>query len=306
MPPLLEEYAACPTWPSKAAALAVLTMTPRSSPTRLGLASCARRRARMNVERADEVDPDDPAVGGERSAPSRLSSRTRTGSPMPAQLTTTRTGPSSSAASKAAETEDSSVTSAAAKAAAPPRNVAGDLVAVAAGQVEQDDLRAGRRPGGRAAASPRPLAPPVTTAEAPVTSIPSSPLVSRGSECRCRSERSTECGVSALDQFACQARPADDPEGQLGPGRGGGRAPSRTESCGDGLVRVARRGPGHRPAQRPADRQQTNYDEWTRPLQLAGGCTARPATRRPANRRHPEASAGLPDDGTCCSRRGRT
>ena len=79
---------------------------------------------------------------------------TRMASPVPAQLTTMRTGPSVSARSKALATASSSVTSAAAKlhpvAAGLRVQVGGDVLAPGCGQIEDDDLGAfvEQRPGG--------------------------------------------------------------------------------------------------------------------------------------------------------------
>src|SRR4051794_40656339 len=84
---------------------------------------------------------------------------------MPAQLTSTRSGPSSSAASRAAATAAESVTSAGANRAAPSRPAA-TCSPAELGRSTSTAL-APALTSRRAVASPSPLAPPVTTATLP-------------------------------------------------------------------------------------------------------------------------------------------
>ena len=98
-PPLEAEYAAWPIWPSNAATLAMLTIAPRSPlsvgsvreiavPTRRMQSKVPIRLIAMTLENAARS-------AAEANSPSRPT--VRCAQPMPAELTSTRTGPSSSA-----------------------------------------------------------------------------------------------------------------------------------------------------------------------------------------------------------------
>ena len=117
MPPLDAEYAAWPIWPSKAAALDMLTMAPRSPlsvgslreiavPTRRMQSKVPIRLIAITFENASRS-------AAELNSPSRPT--VRWAQPMPAEFTSTRTGPSSSACAMAASICSVFVTSTGAK-----------------------------------------------------------------------------------------------------------------------------------------------------------------------------------------------
>ena len=112
MPPLDAEYAAWPICPSNAAIDAVLTMTPRSSPTRSSwlMRSAARRMTLKVPIRLISMMRWKSSRGNAPCLPTVLIAL-----PVPAQLTTTRRSPSSAATSSAAATASASRTSPGAK-----------------------------------------------------------------------------------------------------------------------------------------------------------------------------------------------
>ncbi len=116
-PPLDAEYAAWPIWPSKAAAEAVLTTTPRSPSTgSVCIIAAAASRMTLKVPTRLTCTTWEKAASG--SGP--FLPTTLPGVPTPAQLTTTRSGARADAASTAACTAASSVTSVATNSARPP------------------------------------------------------------------------------------------------------------------------------------------------------------------------------------------
>ena len=96
-PPLDAEYAACPIWPSKAATLAMFTITPRS-PDPVGsslLISVAASRiaSKVPIRLIAITFENAPRSCAESNSPSRP--MVRCAQPMPAELTRIRSGPSS-------------------------------------------------------------------------------------------------------------------------------------------------------------------------------------------------------------------
>src|SRR4051794_14716442 len=169
-PALDAEYDVCPICPSNAATEAVSTIAPRSpSSISLPLIRAADSRSTLYVPtrlifRTCSKVSSAPGV--------RSLSMIRTRSPpRPAQCTTARSGPASSAASSAALTPASSVMSAGTKRAAFPRSAAacspGDD-----GRSRSTTESAPLSTSRRAVASPRPEAPPVTSAEMPSICMP--------------------------------------------------------------------------------------------------------------------------------------
>jgi hypothetical protein len=166
--PCWHEYASWPTWPSKAATDAVLSITPRSPSASAGqLRACGRPNRRAGVVAADQVDLDDALEVFQRCRRCRPCWTTRLAVPMPAMFITMR-----GALPKAA-----SAASSAAVHAGTVGHVAG------AGRCRRSRRpRAARRrwftsstatfapwrANSRAVASPRPEPPPVTSATCPV------------------------------------------------------------------------------------------------------------------------------------------
>src|SRR5258705_1010573 len=141
-------------------------MTPRSSPTGSVLAMrSAPRRIMLNVPiRLISTILRNRSSGNGPSRPSVLIAL-----PVPAQLTTTRTGPSDSAVSSAALTAASSVTSASADVAPSPSS------STASFPLKSSTTTCAPLPiSALAVASPSPDAPPVTTAATSLTSMMSS------------------------------------------------------------------------------------------------------------------------------------
>ena len=161
-PPLDAEYAAWPIWPSNAATDAVLTMTPRSSPIGSVLAMrSAPSRITLNVPiRLISTTLRNASSGNGPSLP-----RVLIALPVPAQLTTMRSGPSASAASSAAVTAASSVTSVCAKVARSPSSSTASLPLMSS-----TTTCAPASSSRFVVARPRPEAPPVTTATASLIS----------------------------------------------------------------------------------------------------------------------------------------
>ena len=87
------------------------------------------------------------------------------------------------------------------------------------------------------------------------------------------------------------ARAADAPRVRTAPAQG--RPERRTDA---GRLRVARRGPRLRPAQRPADRQEDRLRR-VEPSAPVRRRPPRPPARRPAHRRHPAAERERPPAG---------
>src|ERR687896_1420878 len=168
MPPLDAEYASWPVWPSRAATDAVLITTPRwpspSAGSVLAIAA-APMRIRLNVPIRLTVMTF-WYVARACGAPSRFT--VRSAQPMPALLTITRSGaPESTAACTAAATSASADTSVLTK--MPPISSAMALPLSSLRSAITTLLPCAAR--SRTVASPRPLAPPDTTAETPFRSI---------------------------------------------------------------------------------------------------------------------------------------
>src|SRR6266540_227912 len=165
-PPFEAEYAACPICPSYAAIEAVFTMTPRSSPTGSWRAiRSAASRSTLNVPiRLTVTTLVKSASGNGPFLPTTLIAL-----PIPAQLTATRSAPSRSAASSAAPTCASSVTSAGENTTRSPSCFA----TCSPSELGRSTITtpAPAPASVRAGASPRPEAPPVTTATLPAMSM---------------------------------------------------------------------------------------------------------------------------------------
>ena len=158
------EYEACPICPSNAATDAVEMITPRSSPTG-SVAAMAAPASRITVNvpmRFTRITRSKASIDAGPCLPT-----TRSGAPIPAQLTTMRSGPSEAAVSTAACTCAGSVTSVA-------RNVNPCWAAITSPSEPGRSAMSTVAPAAASAvavASPRPDAPPVTRATAPATFI---------------------------------------------------------------------------------------------------------------------------------------
>src|SRR3954471_13815454 len=168
-PPLDAEYDAWPIWPSKAATLARLTMAPRqpSASGSLRLIAVAARRTTSKVPiRLIEITRVKAArSAAESNSPSRPMGRCA--HPMPAELTTARSGAISAAALTAALIWSVLVTSTWAK--TPPISAASASPLSACRSATT--TTAPRAASRRAAAAPMPDAAPVTMALAPLISM---------------------------------------------------------------------------------------------------------------------------------------
>jgi len=168
MPPFDAAYATCPTWPSKAAIEAVLTHTPRSpsSSGSLPFMAAAANRSTLNVPIrlmrstvSNGISWCGPRLDAVRSA-----------HPTPAQLMLTRNpSPWAAACSTAASTCPSSLTSHRTKFARSPSSLAraSPLSAFRSAIVTSAPPSC----SARTVASPRPDAPPATSAPEPAIFI---------------------------------------------------------------------------------------------------------------------------------------
>ena len=190
-------------------------------------------------------------------------------------------------------------------------------VAVQRGHVPATSPRSSTRPPSGPATSPPPSTstrpapsweppPPSATPPAGPSPSPSGCASPRPSRC---SGRTSTCSTTRSRSGAHPPRPrrwpdlrgAQDPAQPAHPRpphaarRRAPRAQGRPARRADaGRLRVARRGPGLRPAQRPADRQEDRLRRLD-PAAEDGRRPPRPAARRPAHRRH-----------LCCSARTST
>ena len=167
MPPFEAEYAAWPICPSKAATEARFTIAPRApSPSTgsvLDIAEAARRRTLKEPIRFTRIT--NSKVLRSKGVPSRPT--VRDALPIPAALTSERSGPSSVAASTAAWTCASSATSALANLPLIDFATASPFSSLRSTSTQRAPSAASRR----AEASPMPEAPPVTNAEVPLSSM---------------------------------------------------------------------------------------------------------------------------------------